>query len=71
MRITDILLERYKTEIKYCKIKLQYAITRDKIEECDKLINDISTFETKINTILENSHFLSKDDIKEAKTWGQ
>jgi hypothetical protein len=71
MRVTEILLQRYKSDIEYCKIKLQYAIKRDKIEECDKLINDISILDRKINTIQQNSHFLSKDDIKEAKTWGQ
>ena len=71
MRITDILLKRYKSDIEFCKIKLQFAIKGNDIELCDKLIDDISTLERKINTILENSHFPSKDDIQEAKTWGQ
>ena len=71
MRITKILLERYKSDIEFCKIKLQFAINGNDIELCDKLINDISILERKMNTILENSHFLSKDDIHESKTWGQ
>lgn len=72
MRITESLLKHYKSELEFCKTKLQQAIKdNNSIQDCDELITRISIFESKIASIQHNSHFLSKEDIQEAKTWGQ
>jgi len=71
MRITEILLKQYKSDLELYKTKLQLALKSKIFEECDELISKISMIEQKINTIQHNSHFLSREDILEAKTWGQ
>tara|TARA_B100001094_G_scaffold312938_1_gene350173 strand:+ start:7599 stop:7817 length:219 start_codon:yes stop_codon:yes gene_type:complete len=72
MRVTESLLKHYKSELEFCKTNLQKAIKNESsIQDCDELITRISIFESKIASIQHNSHFLSKEDIAEAKTWGQ